>query len=66
MKKAINELIKMYSDMWVESRNALDKARQNTSIKINREIMLRETTRKDCYSDIINHLISLRNSTPTK
>lgn len=56
----IEELIALYSHFWQESKKSLDKARENTSLKINREIVIKETTRKECYSEIINHLEGLK------
>lgn len=58
----IDKLITFYKQLWQESKKSLDKARENTSLKVNRERVIQETARKECYADFINHLVGLRKS----
>src|SRR5690606_11221460 len=39
----------------------IEQAKQNLGLKINREMLIRETARKDCYAEIINHLEGCKN-----
>jgi len=55
----LTELFNLYEQLWKQSKDNATKYRENTKIKYNREGLLRETARKECYADFINNLTGL-------
>lgn len=56
----IDKLIELYQSLWsTAKRNELD-ALENQGTKINRQKLLIARTQKECYADIVNHIVGLR------
>lgn len=61
MKQHLEDMINLYQSLWAASKNDEQEALKNQGTKFNREKLLRARTKKECYTDFINHLVGLRN-----